>query len=51
MLQRQAPMTPRTRAPSGLMEPNSTRFFIVSLSFLNFRMVRRGTVQRQAAGR
>ena len=33
-------MTPRTRAPSGLMELNSTRLRIVSLSFLNFRIVR-----------
>ncbi len=38
-LQRQAPMTPSTRAPSGLIEAYSTRFFIVSLSFRNFRMV------------
>ena len=47
MLQRQAPMTPRTRAPSGLMEANSTRFFIVSLSFLNFRIVRVAPSMRQ----
>ncbi len=60
MLQRQAPMTPRTRAPSGLMEAYSTRFFMVSLSFLNFRMVRVGpsrakggamTLTREPSGR
>ncbi|MNI72166.1 hypothetical protein D3C73_1280890 [compost metagenome] len=38
-LQRDAPMTPSTRAPSGLMELNSTRLRIVSLSFLNLRIV------------
>ena len=38
-LHRQAPITPRTRAPSGLIEAYSTRFFMVSLSFRNFRMV------------
>ncbi len=41
-LHREAPITPSTRAPSGLIEPHSTRFFIVSLSFRNFRMVRVG---------
>ncbi len=41
-LQRLAPMTPSTRAPSGLIEAYSTRLRMVSLSFLNFRMVRVG---------
>ncbi len=59
-LHREAPITPSTRAPSGLIEPNSTRFFIVSLSFLNFRMVRVGpsrarggamTLTREPSGR
>ncbi|MNY10105.1 hypothetical protein D3C86_1430620 [compost metagenome] len=59
-LHRAAPMTPRTRAPSGLMEAYSTRFFIVSLSFLNLRIVSVGpsmarggamTLTREPSGR
>ena len=60
VLQRQAPMTPSTRAPSGLMEANSTRLRMVSFSFLNFRIVSVGpsmasggaiTLTREPSGR
>ncbi len=59
-LQREAPMTPSTRAPSGLMDAKSTRLRMVSLSFLNFRIVRVGpssasggamTLTREPSGR
>ncbi len=59
-LHREAPITPRTRAPSGLMEPYSTRLRMVSLSLRNFRMVRVGpssargeemTLTREPSGR